>query len=302
MKLLLTGDWHLRFKRPEMRLDENYFETQAGKVGQILEIAQKNECGAILQPGDFFDGVETPWFVVQAYMRIFRSYGISIICSPGQHDMKHHTRDIQNTPLGVLSAVNLIEYEQEIIDTITGNDCHVHSVWWGDNEIPKIVKSKNDILLMHRMVIQKKLWLGQTDFIYARDLLKNHLEFDLFVTGDNHQAFVEEDNGRYIVNCGSLMRANIDQVDHKPRVYIYDTEKRNLEEIFLKVAPVKKVLDIKKAEVQKERDERLELFISNLKQGEKGTTFDFIDRLYEAMNDKKVGQEIREIIKEALGK
>jgi len=98
------------------------------------------------------------------------------------------------------------------------------------------------------------------------------------------------------------MRANIDQIDHKPRVYIYDTEKRSLEEILLKVAPVKKVLDVKKAEVQKERDERLELFIANLKQGEKGTTFDFIDRLYEVMGDKKVDQEIREIIEEALGK
>ncbi|MFH1731581.1 MAG: hypothetical protein ABIF82_08010, partial [Planctomycetota bacterium] len=177
----------------------------------------------------------------------------------------------------------------------------IYGAWWGE-DIPVPREGKLNILLMHKMVLQKKLWLGQTDFVYARDLLKNHLEFDLFVTGDNHQAFVEEDNGRYVVNCGSLMRANIDQVDHKPKVYIYDTEKRNLEEIFLKVVPVKKVLDVKKAEVQKERDERLELFIANLKQGEKGTTFDFIDRLYEVMGDKKVDQEIREIIEEALGK
>uniref|UniRef100_A0A6M3JP55 Putative calcineurin-like phosphoesterase n=2 Tax=viral metagenome TaxID=1070528 RepID=A0A6M3JP55_9ZZZZ len=303
MKLLLTGDWQLRFRKPEMRLDENYFETQAGKVRQILEIAEKNDCGAILQPGDFFDGVETPWFVVQHYMKmlidILFDKGIDLICSPGQHDLRYHTREIENTPLGVLKAAQILSLE-EIISY--GDGIQICSVWWGNNEIPRTVKSKNNILLMHRMVLQKKLWLGQTDFVYARDLLKNYPEFDLFVTGDNHQGFVEEDNGRYVVNCGSLMRANIDQVDHKPRVYVYDTEKRSLEEIFLKVAPVKKVLDIKKAEVQKERDERLELFIANLKQGERGTTFDFIDRLYEVMNDKKVDQETKGIIEEALGK
>lgn len=228
MKLLLTGDWQLRFRKPEMRLDENYFETQAGKVRQILEIAEKNDCGAILQPGDFFDGVETPWFVVQHYMKmlidILFDKGIDLICSPGQHDLRYHTREIENTPLGVLKAAQILSLE-EIISY--GDGIQICSVWWGNNEIPRTVKSKNNILLMHRMVLQKKLWLGQTDFVYARDLLKNYPEFDLFVTGDNHQGFVEEDNGRYVVNCGSLMRANIDQVDHKPRVYVYDTEKRS---------------------------------------------------------------------------
>jgi len=104
------------------------------------------------------------------------------------------------------------------------------------------------------------------------------------------------------VNCGSLMRSAIDQVDHKPRIYIYDTEWKSLNEVLLKVAPAKKVLDIKKAEVQKERDEKLDLFISSLKEGERKTTFDFIDRLYEVMEGKKVSQETRDIIEEALGR
>ncbi|MFH1624128.1 MAG: hypothetical protein ABID54_03105, partial [Pseudomonadota bacterium] len=138
------------------------------------------------------------------------------------------------------------------------------------------------------------------------DLLKDHPEFDLFVTGDNHHSFVcgemDKNGTRYVVNCGSLMRSAIDQVDHKPRVYVYDTERKSLDEVPLKVAPAKKVLDMKKAEVQKERDEKLELFISSLKKGERGTTFDFIDRLYEVMEGKKVSQETRDIIEEALGK
>jgi len=302
MKLLLTGDWHLRFKRPAMRLDENYFETQAGKIRQIFEIAVEKGCSFILQPGDLFDSVETPWFVVQYYLSLFREYKerIWLMCIPGQHDLKYHTRDIENTPMGILAAAAIVylnQCGQEIDNRIT-----VYMSWWG-REIPKPEIKGLNILLAHRMVIEKKLWLGQTDFVYARDLLKNYPDFDLFVTGDNHQAFVEESDSRYVVNCGSLMRASIDQVDHKPRVYVYDTQNKSLDEIFLKVESSEKVLNIKEAQIQKERDEKLDLFITTLKKstGER-IGYDFVDRLYEKMEFKTVDLETKSIIEEALAK
>lgn len=306
MKLLLTGDWHLRYRRPEMRLDEDYFGTQAGKVEQILGIAREKDCSVVLQPGDFFDGIETPWMVVQYYIKIFRKGNVDVLCVAGQHDMRYHTRDIENTPLGVLNAANAV-YLNWMMDW--GGRATIYASWWG-GDIPLVYDSKKTkievrpaILLMHRMVVQRKLWLGQTDFVYARDLLRGHPEFDLFVTGDNHKAFVEELDGRYVVNCGSLMRSAVDQVDHRPRVYVYDTESRGLEEIFLDVRPAEEVLDVGRAEAVRERDEKLELFVEELRKRQTGGDagdLDFVDRLYEAMSDRKVDEGIRDIVEEAL--
>jgi len=296
MKILLTGDWHLRFRKPEMRLDESYFETQAGKVQQILNIAKTNKCSAILQPGDFFDGVETPWFVVQHYLKIFLGQKFDIICSPGQHDLRYHTREIENTPLGILQAANVVFSE----DINLGGEILICICRWGE-EISELEGEKDcNVLLAHKMVIQKKLWLGQTDFVYAGDLLKK-TSFDLIVTGDNHQSFVEEYNGRYLVNCGSLMRSDIDQIDHKPVVYVYDTEKKDLQKIFLKMQPANKVLNVKGAQAIRERDEKLELFISALKdKGRGGHTFDFMDRLYEKIKVAGIDQETKDVLEEVM--
>ena len=68
MKLLVTGDWHLRFNRPRLRIDKSYFQIQLDKVSEILNIASENQCQYILQPGDFFDSVDTPDFVKSQYI------------------------------------------------------------------------------------------------------------------------------------------------------------------------------------------------------------------------------------------
>ena len=299
MKLLITGDWHLRFKKPEMRLDEDYFQTQSDKIKQILYIAKANDCKTILQPGDFFDSVETPWFVVQHYMKMFLQEQIDIWTIPGQHDLRYHTREIENTPLGVLEASVAIRIATE---AILDNFC-LYGSWWGQ-EIPDIETINTiNIIMAHQMIVQKKLWQDQIDFSYAKDLLKKNPNCDLFVTGDNHQSFIEEYQGRYLINCGSLMRANIDQVDHKPVVYIYDTDKKSFDEIFLKVKPIKKVLNLDRAHIQKQRDEKLELFIDTLKtKGRESNQYNFIERLYEIMNTNDISLDIREIIEEVLAK
>ena len=75
------------------------------------------------------------------------------------------------------------------------------------------------------MIIKTKedtLWPGQvaTDGLGQ---LEKQKEFDLILTGDNHQSFCITSNGRWLLNPGSMMRMRADQVDHNPIVGIYDT-------------------------------------------------------------------------------
>ena len=264
MKLLIMGDFHLRFKKPAMRLDENYFQTQRGKVEWILNLAGATNCNFILQPGDFFDGVDVPDFVKQSYIRLFKEKNIPILTVAGQHDMRYHSRRLETTPISVMEASGVVQILGRKDWLGKGKPIIFYGASWGE-EIPEIKdKEKINILLTHRMVIDnEKLWFGQENYTTAKQLLKDY-DFDLIVTGDNHQSFICENNQRYVVNCGSLMRANIDQAKHKPVVYVYDTETRELEKHFIPVEPAKKVLDLSKAELIKTRDSKLEKFVDSL--------------------------------------
>lgn len=301
MKLLITGDWHLRFRRPELRIDESYFDTQLNKINQILDIAKNNKCDYILQPGDFFDSVDVPWSVVETYIDIFKDYNIPIYCVMGQHDMRFHKIKLDNTPLAVMESAEVLTVLIDDYGIIGIKDIDLYGCNYGE-EIPKIMdKNKTNILLIHKMIIDQKIWEGQTDFTYANHLSRKG--FDLCVCGDNHKNFKIKN----VINCGSLMRSRIDQVDHKPIVYIYDTEfigspkEEIVKEILLDIKSTNEIFDLNKVDEVKERDERLEAFVDTLDSiGDEDFGLKFIDNLYMTLDKVENNSGIKDVIEEAL--
>ena len=299
MKLLITGDWHLRFKRPTLRKDESYWTTQMNKATQVLRIAKTNDCDAIIQPGDLFDG-EAIYYVMQHYINLFGEYTIPIYTVRGQHDLRYHSRNVENTPLAVLEAAKVIEvidYKESANSITESRNVDFYGSDW-NNEIPEIKESDAfNVLIAHKMIVDEKLWDGQTDFTYANFLFRKY-DFDLFVFGDNHKHFVFDDGkGRSVFNCGSLMRANVNQIDHEPVCYIFDTEEKTFEQKKLRVASKDKVFDFVKYEKEKERNEELELFIEGLKSPE-ALGFDFLENLWESLKVTSVSKGVYDVLKE----
>lgn len=265
MKLLFTGDWQLRAKKPRYRLDSDYAATQLSKVEQILRIAVDEGCSYVVQPGDFYDGIDTPWITVQSYISLFGKYSIPILAVRGQHDLRYHSRNTKNTPLAVMEAAGVVQVltQNQYWDSLVSFSGYS----WGDDSIP-VVEDMSDptairILVAHRMIVKQKLFRKQKNYIYASDFLKRY-RYDVIVSGDNHTMFIERSGNRYVVNCGSLMRANADQVSHRPVVCIYDTELKRLSRRFLRVRDVDSVLDWGNAELKKERDDKIDVFVSGL--------------------------------------
>jgi len=149
------------------------------------------------------------------------------------------------------------------------------------------------------MIVDKKIWKSQEDFVYGKSLLDEYPEFDLFVCGDNHKSFSFNVKDRYLVNCGSLMRSGIDQVDHRPCYYIYDTDDRTIKQKFLRVGSKTKILNVGQARKEKERNEELDLFVLGLDE-QKDLGLNFLDNLKRKVKSLDFG--IRNVIKEASGK
>jgi DNA repair exonuclease SbcCD nuclease subunit len=149
------------------------------------------------------------------------------------------------------------------------------------------------------MVIKQKLWEGQTEYEFGNVLLKNN-PFDLIVTGDNHKSFTFKDEDRYLVNCGSLMRSSIDQIDHEPVVYIYDSDKRTLEKLLIPVKAISNIMRIEEAQQEKEKNEKLIAFVEGLKEDTQIEGLDFLNNLKSYLDNNDVDQGVKNIIEEII--
>lgn len=288
------GDIHWRASAPRARVDD-YMAAQMGKLDQIHAIADEYECDYILAPGDVFDNATPPyWFVGNLLRRIGGHGGWMAVL--GQHDQRYHSNDQANTPLGLLSeagTVHILKPKPLRVVITLDHEIDVYGCSWGE-DIPTIAKPGNcNILVMHRMVIgNAKLWRQQEEYMWSRHVLRRH-EFDLIVTGDNHQFFTDSVPGlRWLINCGSLMRQNVDQVDHTPSVVVYDTDTRLVEVIPLKVAKAQRVLDLGRAKVEREQNAMLESFVEQVGGGKGAPDLDFLATLGKMVKSKGMSKGV----------
>jgi len=144
------------------------------------------------------------------------------------------------------------------------------------------------------------LWPGQKP-LKARGLLRKFPEYDLIVSGDNHQTFVETWKGRFLVNPGSLMRSSIDQWEHRPSVFLYYAESNTVEQVFLKVPSAEQVMTRAHVKNKGSKDDRMNAFVNRL--GETGHYSDgqsFRNNLESFFEKNKVSEKVKDVIREAV--
>jgi DNA repair exonuclease SbcCD nuclease subunit len=302
MKFIITGDWHLTKKTPENRLDD-YATTALDKVKFILLTAHLRSDWRILQPGDLFDYAGMPYDVTANLAHLIRSFGhitSPIISVEGQHDVHFHNLENKNNPHHMLVSDGMIHRPQPRDDY--ENDVVVYGAGWGE-EIPEITTpGKFNILLTHRMVIKDrrgKIWAGQEEYEFSSKLLRE-TAFNVIVSGDNHQSFIAEDSGKLLFNCGSLLRSTTAQAGHKPYIVFLDTEKpEDYEIIYIPIQPFEEVMDMEKKERAELRDEKLDMFIVELKKAEARET-DYKSNVYALLKSSEASEGTKNIIQQIM--
>jgi len=295
MKFLCCPDFHIRATAPRNRIDD-YYQTQLSKLGWVFDLSDKEGCGAILQPGDFCDSPDLPNHVVKDIISLAYHCEPYLFSVFGQHDKKYRNND--NTVLSVLEEAEAVYLLRDTPFKFK-NNVHIYGASW-EEFIPKVVnKNMINILVLHKMIVRDKpLWPGQTEFTKAKTFLKKYKDYDLVVSGDNHNSFsivgfpVKED-GPILINCGSLMRMTTTQQNHRPCVWIYNSETKKAKQYFIPIQPSEEVFS-PEAEETKERNLEMEAFIEKLATGDKEVTLSFEDNLNVLMN-KKVESKVKEL-------
>lgn len=263
---IFASDIHLGEKQPLCRTDD-FTEASRKKLQWIADKAMKHKCPLILG-GDIFDkprvALEDIGYAIRAL------YGIDVYVVAGQHDLPGHSiNNVHNSALGVLiaaGAVTLLEPQKTLIlpcgDSLTGAS-------WGQP-----LPTKGDIVVLHRFVYSgASPWPGCPEEAKVENLAKE-LRFAKCVhTGDNHVPFIEEYGDTVIVNPGSMMRRRADQMEHKPRIYLYNSKNNT---VTRKIIPhAKGVVTRDHIESKSEVNERIQLFIKSVdKDYEVGLSFE----------------------------
>lgn len=302
MKIIAAGDLHFLLKRPANRLDD-YLVTQTDKLTFILDYAEGlrgkslgKEGVVVAFPGDIFHSPEAPYLLFQHYAKILLTYPMIVkVAVWGQHDLRYRTSR-ENTPLYALAATGLIHLLGKIPLMIDDADFYGVSV---GEPIPEILsKERYNVLVIHEMIIDDKLWPGQEDYKLASVLLRT-TPYQLIISGDNHQSFARDLHGKILVNSGSLMRSAIDQRYHQPRFAMIDVGSRVFTWVDIPVRPITEVMDIEKSLAEAERDENIEAFVDGLSEDVE-ITLDFLADLFTFLSDNDVDKKTRKLLEECV--
>lgn len=263
---ILCADLHFRSDVPKARTDD-FQEAMWNKWRTVLKLAHENNNCPILIAGDLGDKPEWPNWLLEKFISEWMNYEVPIIVIPGQHDLPGHNIEmIDRAALGVLSAAGVVNVLTEEWENIN----EIFSIYSFPYNFPlvekryKICEDTINIAMTHQLVIEgnEAEWKGQ-NMTTAMGLLKSFPDYDLILSGDNHQSFVAEHEGRLLINPGSMMRSTAAQISHRPRVFLWYAETNTYSAHYL---PIKRnVLSRDHLEKVEEKERRMDAFILSVK-------------------------------------
>lgn len=284
---ILCSDIHLReqTENPVCRIDD-WWVAQWKKIDFISDLQKQYGC-PVIHAGDLFDHWKPSPHLLSMTIEHLPANFWTIY---GQHDLPQH-----NLELAYKSGINTLERAGRL--TIF-NDCHFGQFPKEASMLMHLSKTETiKVLVWHTFNFQGKTpWPG-CEALPANKLLKKYPEYDLIVTGDNHQSFTEEYEGRLCINPGSMMRMTADQADFKPSVYLWYAETNTVKRVYLPIES--DVISREHIDRKRERDDRLDAFVGRLNT-EWEAEVSFEENVTRMIKENKVSEMIEKIVEKAV--
>jgi DNA repair exonuclease SbcCD nuclease subunit len=246
--LIFCADIHVRETHPICRTDDFCEVTQWRKLSFIYQLQMQHNC-PVFHSGDLFHHWKPSPALLSKTLEYLPNSFYTVY---GNHDLPQHNLELKDK-CGIYTLL------QANYLSVLG-ECS-----WG--QIPKegswhMHTNNRTILVWHKFVAnsETKLWPG-AEVSTAKSLLKKYPQFDVILTGDNHQPFVEEYKGRLLVNPGSLSRQRTSETHH-PRVYLYHSIDNTVTEVLLPIE--ENVISRDHLEVEEQREARVGYFVNQL--------------------------------------
>jgi DNA repair exonuclease SbcCD nuclease subunit len=289
---ILCGDRHIREDVPVCRQDD-FFAAQTRKLDWLKGVQQDYDGIPVLNSGDLFNHWKPSPFLLQYAIE----HGPDEIAVPGNHDLPAHSLEsFDRCGMAVLEKAGKVQVLR------TDGVVEGLNLWpfpWG--KAPEVLHGLRhpgrQIAIAHIFTyVGRSPWPGCTA-PGAHALLKQMAGYDLVLTGDNHRPFVVEDEGRVLVNPGSMMRTTSDQAEHLPRVYLWFAEDNTVEPLYFPIETG--VVSRGHLEKIENRDERMTAFIESLG-GEFDISLSFENNITEFFGSNRVRSGVQKAVWSAI--
>jgi DNA repair exonuclease SbcCD nuclease subunit len=300
MKILLLSDLHLVVDNPIARLDD-LVSTQWDKLDWIYEYARKNKINLILQAGDITH-TKRSWSLLKILTDFLSLYDAIPTCVvKGQHDSYFHDLDNDKTTTGILLSAGLLKLLDKNGRSLQ-NEKHimVYGASYGEEVPNNLEDDAYNILVIHAPIAEKGI--PGVNYIDATEFLKKHKGYDLILCGDIHEKFLIKYKGRFICNTGPMLRMEASKYmfKHKPCFFVLDTDKNEIKEVLIPVAPAGNVLSRDHIDKQKQRQEEFDDFIDRVKDASGVSSVDFLENLQLIMKKNKTPLPVKKIVEKYM--
>jgi len=276
---ILCSDFHLREDKPTCRTDD-FWKAQWNKIDWITKLQHQYNC-PVIHAGDLFHHWKPSPYLLRETIKHLPNRFYTIY---GQHDLPQHSLELRNK-----SGISVVEQ--------AGKLNVLNEASWGQKP------DKGSIIVPNRWDKKILVWhdftyIGKEPFPGAKGKahtkLEKYKQFDLIVTGDNHQSFtLRGTTGNLLVNPGNITRQSAAQIDFRPKVYLWYAEDNIVEAIEIP-APYD-VITREHIEVKQEHDKRMEAYISKMDTNWELTT-NFDDNLERFFQTNRVRRQVKDII------
>jgi len=290
--IIFCSDFHLREDTPVCWIGD-FQEEQWTGVDFISRLQREYNC-IVIHAGDLFNHWKpSPWLLRMTIKHLPDQFYTVY----GQHDLPQHNLELTDKcgidvlkAAGKLKVLNGCHYGQEPKGDL------FDSVWWETSDTFFPMNYKRKILVWHHLTYVIPPFPGAKDG-QAKGILRKYPQYDLIVTGDNHQSFYDTYEGRLLVNPGSLTRQKADQINYRPRVFLWYEETNSVKAVYI---PIKEgVISREHLDREVQRDKRIEAFISRLdKDWDAGVSFE--QNLEEFKRTNDVRESIMNIIYKSI--
>jgi predicted phosphodiesterase len=274
---ILTADWHLRETTPICWAGD-FQKVQWESVDFVSELQKIYNC-PVVHSGDLYDHWKpSPWLLSETIEHLPDQFYTVY----GNHDLPQHNLELK-------IKCGIYTLQQAGMVTVLP-ECS-----WG--QVPKNGSfTLYNMLVWHTFTFQGKEPFPGCIAPKGSKLLKQYPNYDLILTGDNHTPFVEEYEGRILVNPGPLMIQDASEVD-LPRVYLWHSEDNTVTPVYLPFEDA--WITEEHLEKEKERESRITSFVTRLNSDWKAT-MSFEDNLQVFENTNTVQPSIMQIVYKSL--
>ena len=278
---IFCSDLHLREDIPTCWTGDFQLE-QWNAMNFIKNLQEEYSCPVFIAGDIFHHWKASPWLLSMA----MEHFPKQAFCIAGQHDLPQHAMNLINkSGLFTLAQAGYVT----ILD-----ECH-----WGQEPKEGSYYFKNydcHLLVWHHLTYLSKPFPDAVGGM-AESILRKWNKFSIILTGDNHQSFTIEYQGRRLVNPGSMTRQTADQIDFKPSVYLWFAEDNTVKRILLPI--VEGVISREHIDIKEQRDARIDAFVSKLN-GEYVAEMSFEDNLESFFKVNSIREPVKEIIYKSL--